>query len=256
MSDWNLNNTSTVTNDDEASPFGRFHQSGCTSLADQGLELLSVPTLSSRRLGVDLLKEARATGDRLATCVLGMCAIEGVGYEPDEEAGVGLLEEAASMGSRMAEDYLANHALSSWVARTPELASTDGLAPKARLSAERENAKLVHEHRERARDAWRYVRSPLLRGSLSRRDPRVRALCQEIVWRGEVTDALELDVCMALGTLGDAHATYLAALAYERGAAGVLSYDVAARLMKCAMRAGHHDALMWVRFARRSGRVA
>lgn len=104
--------------------------------------------------------------------------------------------------------------------------------------------------------AWRHVRKPLLRGSLDRRDVRVCALCQEILWRGEVTDKLELDVCLVLGSAGDAHATYLASLAYERGAAGVLSYDTAARLMRRAMRAGHHGAIMWVRFACRSGRVA
>lgn len=239
-----------------AEAFGRYHTSGASALTAQGLELLTAPTLAGRRLGIEHLKEARAANDRLATCVLGMCAIEGVGYAPDEGAGVGLLEEAASMGSHMAEDYLADHVLSHRVASTPELEPTDGLAPKARLAAERRNRKLVHEHRERARDAWRHVRGALLRGSLDRRDARARALCQEILWRGEAKDALELDVCMVLGTCGDAHATYLAALAYEHGTAGALSYDVAARLMRRAMRAGHHDALMWVRFARRSGRVA
>ncbi len=85
------------------------------------------------------------------------------------------------------------------------------------------------------------------------RDPRIGALCDEILWRGEVTNALELDVCLVLGSLGDAHATYLAAKAYESGRGGVLSLDTAARLMYRAMRAGHHDAIMWVRFARCSG---
>lgn len=256
MSDW-IHNTSANNDAAKDTPFGRFHQSGASALTDRGLELLSMPTLTSRRLGVERLKEARAAGDRLATCVLGMCAINGVGYEPNEEAGVGLLEEATRMGSHMAEDFLANHALSRWVASTPKPVPTDGLAPKARRTAEREYGRLVREHREQARNTWRHVRRPLLRGTLSERgDVRVRALCREILWHGDVNDDLELDVCMVLGARGNAHATYLAALAYEKGAAGVLSYDTAARLMYRAMRAGHHDALMWVRFARRSGRIA
>ncbi len=89
-----------------------------------------------------------------------MCALEGVGYAPDEDAGVGLLEEAASMGSRMAEDYLADRALRSWSESTPEPADIEGLSPKARLAAEREHGRLLCEHRERARDAWRHLRNP------------------------------------------------------------------------------------------------
>lgn len=254
MSDWNTR-TNTTTNAAEVSPLGRFHQSGAHPLTDKGLELLSMPTLASRRLGVDLLKEARAANDRLATCVLGMCAIKGVGYTPDEEAGVGLLEEAASMGSHMAEDYLADHTLSRW--EGPKLVEVNGLVGKERRIAERENAERVADHREATRRAWRYLRGPILRRAVTEADfPAIRAIYDEIVWRGRVTDPVELDCCMVLGSLGDAQATYLAALAYENGDAGVLSYDVATRLMYRAMRAGHHDALMWVRFARRAGRVA
>lgn len=160
------------------------------------------------------------------------------------------------MDSRIAEDYLANHVLSRWVSSTPKLVPKGDLPPKARITAERENKELVREHRERARDAWRHVRKPLLKGSPDRHDVRVRALCQEILWRGEVTDKLELDVCMVLGSASDVRATHLAALAYERGAAGALSYDTAARLMRRAMQAGHDGAIMWVRFARCSGRMA
>lgn len=248
MSDWNnIATNPTITS--VPLPLGR-HE-----LTYPGIRLLSMPTLSAQRLGVERLKVAREAGDKLATCVLGMCAVEGIGGAPNEAAGVGLLKEAADMGSRRAENYLARHLLSRWDG--PELVDVDGLVGKERRVAERENAKRVADHREATRRAWRYLRGPILRRVVCERDfPAIRAVYDEIVWRGRVTDALELDCCMVMGSAGDAHATYLAALAYERGDGGVLCFDVAARLMCRAMRMGHHDALMWVRFARREGRVA
>lgn len=245
----NFDSTVTVAG---ATETGRL-ASGCTALTDRGLRLLSTPTASSRRLGIALLKKARAGGDRLATCVLGMCALKGIGCGRDERSGVYLLEEAVSMGSLMAEDLLAEYEISRW--EPLELAATDGLSGKALRAAKSENRKRAANRHVQALEAWRHLRSPLLRGSLSASLPAVREICGEIVRHDEVSDPLGLDVCLVLGTLGDAHATYLAALAYERGAGGVLSYDVAERLMRRAMRAGHHDALMWVRFARHSGRV-
>lgn len=243
------NTTTNSTSSSTPLPLGRHW------LTYSGMELFSMPTLTTRRLGVERLKVAREAGDRLATCVLGMCAIEGTAGAPDEAAGVGLLKEAADMGSCRAESYLARHLLSGW--EGPELAETEGLAGRALRLAERENAERLTGHRERTRGYWRYLRGPILRGSVTEAEyPAIRAVYDEIVWRGRVTDALELDCCMVIGSAGNAHATYLAALAYESGDGGTLCLDVAARLMRRSMSMGHHDALMWVRFARREGLVA
>ncbi|MDO4798313.1 MAG: hypothetical protein Q4A01_09895 [Coriobacteriales bacterium] len=249
MIDLNATATTNTAATDAPLPLGRH------GLTYPGMELLSMPILAARRLGVERLKVAREAGDRLATYVLGMCTIEGTAGAPDEAAGVGLLKEAADMGSHRAENYLARHLLSGW--EGPELAETEGLTGRALRLAERENAERLADHRERTRGDWRYLRGPILRGSVTEADyPAIRTVYNEIVWRGRVTDALELDCCMVMGSVGDAHATYLAALAYECGDGGALCFDVAARLMCRAMRMGHHDAFMWVRFARREGLVA
>ena len=254
MSDWNASTTNTNP-EDEGAGFGRFHVSGASSLTDRGLELLSMPTASARHLGMEHLKRAHAASDRLATCVLGMCALSGAFGELNEHAGVALLEEAADMGSHRAENHLARYRLSHW--EGPRLAPTDGLDGRDRRRVERDNAERVREHRNETRRVWKYLRGPILRGAVTEAThPALHDVYQEIMWRGRVTDDVELDCCMVFGTLGHAHATYLAALAYESGSGGVQSFEVAVRLMYRAMRAGHHDAIVWVRFARRSGRVA
>ena len=248
------NNTHTDDVATCAKAFGRYHTSGANAQTARGLELLSMPTVQARRLGIERLKEARMAGDRLATCVLGMCAMEGVGAEANQEAGLALLMEAADAGSHRAEDYLARHLLTTWQA--PSLVDESGLSGKAARKARQENERRVLAHREGARRAWRYMRGPILRGTVSRNShPTMRDAFRDIMWRGEVTDAVELDCCMVFGARGDAHATYLAALAYEQGRGGVMSHDVACRLMARAMRSGYHDAIVWVRFARRSGRM-
>ncbi len=237
-----------------AEAFGRYHTSGASPLTSRGLELLSMPTAQAKRLGVEHLKEARIAGDRLATCVLGMCAMEGVGTEPNQESGMCLLMEAADAGSHRAEDYIARHLLSSWQA--PELVNASAFTGKAAKKVRRENERRVLAHREGTRRAWQYLRGPILRGAVTQDShPTLRDVFHDVVWRGEVTDAVELDCCMVLGARGDARATYLAALAYEQGRGGVLCHEVACRLMARAMRMGYHDAIVWVRFERRSGRM-
>lgn len=238
--------------------FGRFHQSGASSLTDEALGLLAMPTVASRRLGVERLKAARLANDRLAACVLGMCVIEGVGCEPDAKAGLRLLGEAADSGSHRAEDYIDRHYLARW--GEPEAAPTDEelavLSPKERRRAERERGAELLERRNRARELWPRLRGPVERRSVTAGScPSLRQFWRDVMWRNEITDALELDVCATFASAGDAHATYLLALAYADGRLGVLSDEVAARLMARAMRMGHHDALVWVRLARRSSRT-
>lgn len=74
---------------------GRFHQPGTSPLTDRAHDLFSMPTVGAQRLGVEHLAAAHAAGDRLATLVLGMCAIEDAGVKPDAHAGLRLLDKAA-----------------------------------------------------------------------------------------------------------------------------------------------------------------
>lgn len=238
--------------------FGRYHQSGASLLTDEALDLLAMSSVASRRLGVERLKAARLANDRLATCVLGMCVVEGVGCEPDVEAGLRLLGEAADAGSHRAEDYIARHHLSRWdePAAMPTGEELAGLSPKERRRAENGRRAEMLERRNRARELWPRLRGPVGRRSVTAEGyPSLRRYWRDVMWRGEVTDELELDVCATFAAVGDAHATYLLAMAYAEGRGGVLSEEVAARLMARAMRMGHHDALVWVRLARRSGRM-
>ncbi|MDO4798871.1 MAG: hypothetical protein Q4A01_12735 [Coriobacteriales bacterium] len=181
-------------------------------------------------------------------------------YTTYEQRGTGLrlLGEAADAGSHRAEDYIARHHLARWgknegTLTTDELAS---LSPKERRRAECERRAEQLERRNLARELWPRLRGPIGRRSVTAKEyPSLRQFWRDIMWRGEVTDELELDVCATFAAAGDAHATYLLATAYATGRGGVLSEDVAARLMVRAMRMGHHDAFMWVRFARKSGRM-
>lgn len=240
----------------EDASFSRYHQSGASSLTDEALDLLAMPTAANWRLGVERLKAARLANDRLATCVLGMCVVEGVGCEPNVEAGLRLLGEAVDAGSHRAEDYIARHHLASWGKPKAEPTSEElaNLSPKERRRAEREYKAELLERRNRARKLWPYLRGPVTRRSVTSESyPSLRQFWRDVMWRDEVTDELEFDVCATFVAVGDAHATYLLAMAYAKGRCGVLSEEVAARLMARAMRMGHHDALVWVRLARRAG---
>lgn len=253
--------TTTAATDDGGA-FGRYHCSGSTAAADKGLELLAMPTAAARRLGVERLAAAHAAGDRLATCVLGMCALDGVGVKRDVQRGLALLEDASARGSVRATARLATHHLEHWIEERdePGALGVEGEAGKVKgtgHTAEERRARLAAaDRRARAIRAWELVRIPLSRGTVTASDPVLAAIADDVVQDGMVRDAADLLVCEDLAAAGSAHAAYLTGMAYVNHVAGVSSYEVGARLICRAMRLGHHDALMWVRFARREGKIA
>ena len=70
----------------EEAAFAPYRRSGAHAPAGLGLRLISLPTARAQRLGVERLRESREAGDRLASCVLGMCALRGACGTPSKIA--------------------------------------------------------------------------------------------------------------------------------------------------------------------------